>query len=230
MSAGKVQIVGIGDDGVEGMTAQARRLVEDAEVLVGPDSCGVVLPGPLRDRLPRRPFGGWSGALSDLPRCPLGRLRAPSLGPLMAGDGLREGAMAVTWQGVFPAATTQFDSRFRLDLEATGRVFEALIRDGVDGLIVCGTVGENCSLGADEKREVMRLGHAVARGRVPVISGVAEYTTELACTYARDAAKIGIDGLMAMPAMVYSAKPHEIVAHFRAVARASDLPRPWSRN
>ena len=51
MSAGKVQIVGIGDDGVEGMTAQARRLVEDAEVLVGPDSCGVVLPGPLRDRL-----------------------------------------------------------------------------------------------------------------------------------------------------------------------------------
>ena len=50
-SAGKVHIVGIGDDGVEGMTAQARRLVEDAEVLVGPDSCAVVLPAPLRDRL-----------------------------------------------------------------------------------------------------------------------------------------------------------------------------------
>jgi len=50
-SAGKVHIVGIGDDGVEGMTAQARRLVEEAELLVGPDSCAVLLPAPLRDRL-----------------------------------------------------------------------------------------------------------------------------------------------------------------------------------
>jgi precorrin-6Y C5,15-methyltransferase (decarboxylating) len=50
-SAGKVHIVGIGDDGVEGMTAQARRLVEDAELLVGPDSCGSLLPVPLRNRL-----------------------------------------------------------------------------------------------------------------------------------------------------------------------------------
>ncbi|NCX99800.1 MAG: precorrin-6y C5,15-methyltransferase (decarboxylating) subunit CbiE, partial [Planctomycetia bacterium] len=50
-SAGKVHIVGIGDDGVEGMTAQARRLVEEAELLVGPDSCGTLLPASLRGRL-----------------------------------------------------------------------------------------------------------------------------------------------------------------------------------
>ena len=50
-AAGKVQIVGIGDDGVEGMTAQARRLVEDAELLIGPDSCASLLPATLRDRL-----------------------------------------------------------------------------------------------------------------------------------------------------------------------------------
>lgn len=50
-SAGKVHIVGIGDDGVEGMTAQARRLVEEAELLVGPDSCGPLLPPALRGRL-----------------------------------------------------------------------------------------------------------------------------------------------------------------------------------
>ena len=50
-SAGKVHIVGIGDDGVEGMTAQARRLVEEAELLVGPDSCASLLPAALRSRL-----------------------------------------------------------------------------------------------------------------------------------------------------------------------------------
>ena len=47
----KVYIVGIGDDGVEGMTAQARRLLEAADLLVGPESCGPLLPPTLRTRL-----------------------------------------------------------------------------------------------------------------------------------------------------------------------------------
>ena len=51
MAAEKVHIVGIGDDGVEGMTAQARRLVESADILVGPQSCGPLLPDALRPRL-----------------------------------------------------------------------------------------------------------------------------------------------------------------------------------
>lgn len=45
------------------------------------------------------------------------------------------------WQGVFPAATTQFDAALAVDLNATAEVLEALIEDGVSGLIVCGTVG-----------------------------------------------------------------------------------------
>jgi 4-hydroxy-tetrahydrodipicolinate synthase len=59
---------------------------------------------------------------------------------------------------------------------------------------------------------------------VPVVVGVAEYTTALACAFARDMEKIGADGLMVLPAMVYNAKPRETVAHFREVARASSLP------
>ena len=51
MAAEKVHIVGIGDDGVEGMTAQARRLVEAADVLVGPESCATLVPAAIRGRL-----------------------------------------------------------------------------------------------------------------------------------------------------------------------------------
>ncbi len=51
MAAEKVHIVGIGDDGVEGMTAQARRLVEAADVLVGPESCASLMPEAIRGRL-----------------------------------------------------------------------------------------------------------------------------------------------------------------------------------
>ncbi len=130
----------------------------------------------------------------------------------------------ITWAGVFPAATTQFREDFSVDLDATRRVLEALVRDGVSGLIVCGTVGENTSLARDEKIALMEVAKDAARGRVPVIAGIAEFTTAFACAAAKEAARIGIDGIMVMPALVYSSKPHETAAHFRGVAGATDLP------
>jgi 4-hydroxy-tetrahydrodipicolinate synthase len=131
-----------------------------------------------------------------------------------------------SWTGVFPALTTQFktDKEFALDLDATARVIEGLIEDGVSGLIVCGTVGEGCSLTRDEKLAVYEMAKSVAAKRVPVIGGVAEYTTPFAIETARQAERIGLDGVMVMPALVYSAKPHETVAHYRAVASAINLP------
>ena len=132
--------------------------------------------------------------------------------------------MKPDWSGVFPAVTTQFREDLSLDVDATARVIEGLIRDGVSGLIVCGTVGENCSLAKDEKIAVMEAAKAVARGRVPVISGIAEFTSAFAIDMAKEAARIGLDGVMVMPALVYSSKPHETAAHFRSVAKATDLP------
>jgi len=133
-------------------------------------------------------------------------------------------AKHVNWTGVFPAVTTQFRDDYSLDVEATQRVIEGLLRDGVSGLIVCGTVGENCSLSRAEKVTVMAAAKEVVRGRVPLIAGIAEFTTDFAAETAREARKVGVDGIMVMPALVYSAKPHETVAHFEEVARATDLP------
>jgi 4-hydroxy-tetrahydrodipicolinate synthase len=132
--------------------------------------------------------------------------------------------MKASWSGVFPAATTQFGSDQSLDLEATANHLEKLIDAGVHGLIMLGTVGENCSLGYQEKLQVLRHALREVGGRVPVLSGVAECSTALACNFAADAAKEGVDGLMVLPAMVYKSDPRETIAHFRAVARAASLP------
>ncbi len=132
--------------------------------------------------------------------------------------------MKCNWSGVFPAVTTQFRDDLSLDVDATGRVIDGLIRDGVSGLIVCGTVGENTSLAKHEKVAIMEAAKAVARGRVPVLCGIAEFTPAFAIDMAKEAARVGIDGIMLMPALVYSSKPHETAAHFRAVAQATDLP------
>ena len=86
----------------------------------------------------------------------------------------------IGWHGVFPAVTTQFREDLSLDVDATARVMKALLDDGVSGLIVCGTVGENCSLSTSEKVALMEAAKSVAGGRVPVICGVAEFTTAFA--------------------------------------------------
>lgn len=132
--------------------------------------------------------------------------------------------MRVEWKGVFPAATTAFTRGQAVDLEATAAHYDALVRAGVHGLVVLGSVGENSSLEGEEKRKVLRAAVRAVGGRVPVLAGVAQNTTAQACRFARDAEKLGADGLMVLPAMVYKADSRETVAHFRAVARASGLP------
>jgi 1-pyrroline-4-hydroxy-2-carboxylate deaminase len=130
----------------------------------------------------------------------------------------------VSWTGVYPAATTQFTSDLALDIPATERVQIALINDGVDGLIVLGTVGENNSLDADEKRAVLKAACGISGGRVPIVAGVSELTTPRAVAYARDAERIGVDALMVLPCMVYVPTDEELFAHFKSVAEATSLP------
>lgn len=128
------------------------------------------------------------------------------------------------WSGVFPACTTQLNEDQSLDLPATARHLEALISSGVSGLIMCGSLGENQTLEPEEKRAVVRCAVDTARGRVPVLSGVAESSTAAAIRYVRDVQKLGASGVMLMPPMSYKGDPREAVAYFRAVARGGGLP------
>jgi len=128
------------------------------------------------------------------------------------------------WNGVFPAVTTQFTRDGALDLDTTARHLEALIDSGVQGLVMLGSLGENTTLEPEEKRQVIRAALKASRGRVPVLSGVAECSTAMACRYASDMEKLGVSGLMVLPAMVYKSDPRETITHFRTVAKATGLP------
>jgi 4-hydroxy-tetrahydrodipicolinate synthase len=132
--------------------------------------------------------------------------------------------MTPTWQGVYPAATTQFKEDLSVDLGQTQRVVDNLVKDGVHGIIAMGTVGENNSLDAAEKQQVLRAVTEVVAGRVPVVTGVSEFDTRRAVAFAKDAKKAGADGLMVLPAMVYVPTAEELIFHFRSVAEATDLP------
>lgn len=129
------------------------------------------------------------------------------------------------WSGVFPALTTQMQRDGSLDLDATAAHADALITSGISGLIFLGSLGENQSLTPEEKRRVMEAMIGAVAGRVPVLSGVAESSLAEAVRYVRDLERLGADGYMLMPPMIYkSPDPRESLHHFRTVARASGLP------
>jgi 4-hydroxy-tetrahydrodipicolinate synthase len=128
------------------------------------------------------------------------------------------------WNGVFPAVTTKFTTDDRLDIAEMERCF-ALQRDaGVDGIIVCGSLGEASTLDPDEKIEILKTALRVADGKMPVLMTVVDGATRRAQAQAEAAAKAGAAGLMVLPGVPYKSEAHETMAHYRAVAKAGGVP------
>jgi 4-hydroxy-tetrahydrodipicolinate synthase len=128
------------------------------------------------------------------------------------------------WSGVFPAITTQMRKDGSLDLNATAKHVEALIESGVTGMVFLGSLGENQALTPEEKRRVIESMVEAVDGRIPVLSGVAESSTAEASRYVRDGEKLGLNGFMLMPPMLYKGDARETMTHFRTVARQTGLP------
>ena len=132
--------------------------------------------------------------------------------------------MSIHWQGVYPAVTTQFNEDGSINFDTSKSMIDSLIKEGVHGIIVLGTVGENCSLSADEKQQLLQSAKEVVADRVPLLAGVAETTTQFAIEFCQTAEKIGIDGLMVLPGMVYRSTQREAIYHYQQIARSMSLP------
>jgi 4-hydroxy-tetrahydrodipicolinate synthase len=127
------------------------------------------------------------------------------------------------WRGVFPAVTTKFTESGDLDFAEMERCFGLQIDAGVDGIIVCGSLGENMTLEADEKIEILKLARSVAGVR-PVLMTICESSTRRGAAAAKAAAKAGADGFMVLPGVPYKSDPRETLTHVQAVAVAGGLP------
>lgn len=132
--------------------------------------------------------------------------------------------MTSNWQGVFPAVTTKMTREGQVDLDTTQRSIERLIASGVSGLIVLPMLGENASLTFGERERVVRGAAEVVRGRVPLLSGLAEITLDAARDHARSYQSFGAEGLMVFPSLGYKTDPRETVEWYQGIASASSLP------
>jgi len=128
------------------------------------------------------------------------------------------------WSGVMPALMTEMHQDGSLDLDATAKHIEACLDAGVSGFVMLGTLGENPSLSPDEKVLVVASAVEAVNGRVPVIVGIAEYTSEFAISTIRRAEAAGCDGLMTLPSLVYHQDSREAIEYFGTLAGATSLP------
>ena len=130
----------------------------------------------------------------------------------------------MTWSGVFPAVTTKLGQDGSIDLPATQASIERLIANGVSGIIVLPMLGENASLTPGERDSVVSAAREVIDRRVPLLSGLAELSTDNAIAAARNYRRLGAEGMMVFPSLAYRTDRRETIGWYKSVASATDLP------
>jgi 4-hydroxy-tetrahydrodipicolinate synthase len=133
-------------------------------------------------------------------------------------------ALMVKWTGIFPAVTTKLKQDGSLDVPAFQSSVERLVTNGVSGVIVLPMLGENASLTMSERETVIRAGLEAVHGRVPLLTGLAEISTDQARQAAKSYRSFGVEGLMVFPSLAYQTDPRETAAWYKAIARAGELP------
>src|SRR5689334_11328935 len=129
----------------------------------------------------------------------------------------------VMFEGLTVAMVTPFRSG-EIDYEATGRLVEFMLGNGVEGLVVSGSTGEAATTSVDERRKLWAFVRERAKGRAFVIAGTGTNNTAESITLTKMAEELGMDGAMLVTPYYNKPTPKGQIAHFTAVASATTLP------
>jgi 4-hydroxy-tetrahydrodipicolinate synthase len=127
------------------------------------------------------------------------------------------------FSGTFTALVTPFKNG-EVDVEALEGLVEFQVRQGVTGLVPCGTTGETPALTEEEDRLVVETVVRVADGRAPVIAGTGSNSTDMAIKYTRMAEKAGADGSLQVAPYYNKPTQEGLFRHFSAIAESTSLP------
>ncbi|QXF12671.1 MULTISPECIES: 4-hydroxy-tetrahydrodipicolinate synthase [Sphingopyxis] len=127
------------------------------------------------------------------------------------------------FSGSIPALVTPFRDG-ALDMQAFARLVDWQIKEGTSALVPCGTTGESPTLSFDEHYRIIDACIEAAAGRVPVIAGCGSNDTATAIRHMRHAQAAGASAALIVAPYYNRPSQEGMLAHFRALADASDLP------
>jgi 4-hydroxy-tetrahydrodipicolinate synthase len=122
------------------------------------------------------------------------------------------------------AMVTPFTEDGSVDLDATARVADHLVRHGNDGLVVSGTTGESPTTSVEEDGQVLAAVKDAVGDRAAVVAGVGTNSTAHSVELARQAAKIGADAMLLVTPYYNKPSQEGVLEHFRRVVEAGELP------
>jgi 4-hydroxy-2-oxoglutarate aldolase len=129
-------------------------------------------------------------------------------------------------QGVMAPVITTFTADGALDLNAFRANVRAHLAAGLDGVVLCGSTGENPLVLDDERRALIEAARAeVPKAKWLIVATGAESTRQAKSRNA-DAATLGADAALVVSPHYYTPNMTEPVlrAHYTAVADASPIP------
>lgn len=121
---------------------------------------------------------------------------------------------------IVPLLTPFADEGERLDEEALEANIHWLLARGVHGFMPCGTTSEAPLLTLDERKRILEITVAAARGRAPVLAHVGAATTATTIELARHAVEVGADAVSVVTPWYYLLSEEALLLHFRRVAEA----------
>ncbi|MCB1547505.1 MAG: dihydrodipicolinate synthase family protein [Hyphomicrobiaceae bacterium] len=131
---------------------------------------------------------------------------------------------ASRFHGVFPYLVSPVHTSGEIMDDVLARLCEDLIAAGVHGLTPLGSTGEFAYLTWPQRRRVVEVVVAAARGRVPVVAGVAATTIAEAVHQTREMQALGCDGILAIMEAYFPVSDDGVHAYFEAIATATTLP------
>ena len=128
------------------------------------------------------------------------------------------------FHGVFPYLVSPVDDAGEVKADVLARLCEDLIGAGVHGLTPLGSTGEFAYLSWPQRRRVVEVVVRAAKGRVPVVAGVASTTIAEAVSQAREFERLGCAGVLAILEAYFPVPDEGVFAYFNAIAEAVSLP------
>jgi 4-hydroxy-tetrahydrodipicolinate synthase len=126
--------------------------------------------------------------------------------------------------GCGTAMVTPFRKDLSLDEEAMRRLVRRQISAGINFLVPCGTTGESPTLSHEEHMRVVAITLEEAKGKVPVLAGAGGYNTHHVIEMAREAERMGADGILSVTPYYNKPTQEGLYHHFKAIAEVTSLP------
>ena len=129
-----------------------------------------------------------------------------------------------TLSGCGTALVTPFKRDGKVDEDALRRFVEWQVAEGIHFVVPCGSTGEAATMTPAEHRRVVEVTVEAVAGRVPVVAGAGSNDTSRAIAMSKEMKAAGATHLLHVSPMYNKPPQRGIIAHFRAIIDAVDLP------